>query len=68
MKINHHTMQQQENQFNHDLSYMEWLMEHNPEPTPNDMNNMEKVFCKSTILKTSQHTHNNLHYQPLQGA
>lgn len=70
MKMNNYTMQQQEYQFKQDLDYEEWLRDNNPQITSDEIDDMEKVFCKSTILKKSSHSPiNTLHYQPLpQGA
>jgi len=69
MKMSTHTAQQQENQFMQDLDYEEWLRDNNPEPTIDELNNMDRVFCRSTILKKSFFSPiNTLHYQPLQGA
>jgi hypothetical protein len=62
MKVKELSMLEQEKQFEHDLSYGEYLREGH--------NKMEKVFCKAKILKTNKHLHplNNLYYQPLKGA
>ena len=67
--MNLFTVQQQEYQFIKDLDYEEWLRDNNPQPTNDELNNMEKVFCKSTVLKKSSHSPiNTFNYQPLQGA
>lgn len=70
MKMNNHTMLEQEKQFELDLSYAQFLKETQEEPTSDELDDMEKVFCKSKILKTHKHLHplNNLYYQPLKGA
>jgi hypothetical protein len=70
MKTNTNTMLEQERQFEHDLSYAEFLKQNNPEPTGDELDDMEKVFCKAKVLKTHNHLHplNNLYYQPLKGA
>ena len=68
MKMNSSYIQQKENQFKQNLSYEEWLKIHKPEPTNDELNDMEKVFCKATILKSNSYPHNNYNYQPLQGA
>ena len=69
MKMNLLSIQQQEQQFKQDLDYEEWLRYNNPQPRANELDDMEKVFCKSTILKKSSHNPiNTLTYQPLQGA
>ena len=66
MKMNSSTMQQQEYQFEQDLDYKEWLRDNNPEPTSDELDNMESVFCNATILKKSFHSPiNTLNYQPL---
>ncbi len=50
--------------------YEEWLNQTTKEPADNEVNNMEKEYCKSYILKSHKHLHplNNINYQPLQGA
>ncbi len=69
MKMNSLSIQQQENQFEQDLNYEEYLRDLNTEPSSNELDDMEKVFCKSTILKKlSINPINSLNYQPLQGA
>ena len=69
MKMNSFSIQQQQNQFEQDLNYEEWLRDNNPEPTIDEINNMDRVFCKSTILKKlSINPINSLNYQPLKGA
>jgi hypothetical protein len=69
MKINSQTLNLKQQQFEQDLDYEEWLRENNPPPTNNELNNMNKVFCKSKILKNiSLDPINTLNYQPLQGA
>ena len=69
MKMNTFTMQQQEDQFEQDLNYEEYLRFNNPAPTSSELDDMEKVFCISTILKRSHHHPiNTLNYQPLLGA
>ena len=69
MKMNAHHMKNQEIQFLENFDYEEYLRYNNPEPTSEDMDNMEKVLCKSTVLKRSHHNSvNNLFYNDLQGA
>lgn len=55
MKMNNYTMQQQEQKFEQDLNYEEWLRDNFKEPTSDELDNMEKVFCKSFILKRIHH-------------
>jgi len=70
MKVNSLSIQQQEEKFKQDLEYEEWLRDNSLEPTIDDINNMERVFCKSTIFRKPLHYPiNTLNYQPLpQGA
>lgn len=69
MKVNSLTQQQTENKFVQNLSYEEYLRDNDKEPNSDELNDMEKVFCKSCILKKSSLTPvNTFHYQPLQGA
>lgn len=67
--MNNHTMLEQEKQFELDLSYAQFLKETQEEPTSDELDDMEKVFCKSKILKRSTLSPiNTLTYQPLIGA
>ena len=69
MKMNSFTTQQQEQQFEKYLGYEEWLRDNLTPPSEDELNNMDRVFCKSSILKKSSlNPINTLHYQPLQGA
>jgi len=69
MNTNTFSQQQTENKFTQNLSYDEYLRDNPNEPTSDELNDMEKVFCKSTILKKSSLTPvNTFHHQPLQGA
>lgn len=68
MKINNSQMEQQEQQFEFDLSYKEHLRVHNLQPSDDALNDMERVFCKATILKHQKQPLNNIHYNNLQGA
>ncbi len=69
MKMNSLSIQQQENQFEQDLNYEEYLRDLNTEPSSDELDKMEKVFCSSVILKKSSFNPiNSLNYQPLQGA
>ena len=68
MKMNALTLAQQEQQFEFDLSYEEHLRFHNLEPSDDMLNDMERVFCKATILKHHKQPLNNIYYNNLQGA
>lgn len=69
MKMNTLSLQQTEQQFIQDLNYEEYLRDINNEPTSQELDDMEKVFCKSKILKRSTLSPiNTLTYQPLIGA
>ena len=70
MKVNTQSMLDNEKQFEQDLSYSEYLKETNPPLSSDELDDMEKVYCKARILKPNKHLHplNNLNYQPLQGA
>ena len=69
MKMNSLSLQQQEYKFKQDLDYEEYLKHTDTEPSSRELDDMEKVFCKSSILKRSSlNSSNNLHYNNLQGA
>ena len=68
MKMNYFDTQQQTNNFLQNLEYEEWQKDKNPQPTESELNNMENVFCKATVLKNCKTPLNNLHYNNLQGA
>lgn len=69
MKMNTFSTKQSEQQFEYDLSYEEYLRDINTEPTSEELDDMEKLFCKSKILKrSSRNSSNAIDYQPLQGA
>ena len=69
MKMNSLSLQQQEYKFEQDLDYEEYLRHTDTEPSTREIDDMEKVFCKSVILKRSfPNPSNTLNYQPLQGA
>ena len=53
MKINNFTMQQQEKSFEEYLGYEEWLRDNLKAPSEDEINNMDRVFYSSTILKKS---------------
>lgn len=48
-----------------DLGYEEYLNQTQKEPSEDEMNNMEKVFCKAIVLKNHQKPLNNLDYKSL---
>ena len=59
----------QQNSFPFNLDYEKWLNKNNPQPNQLELDDMHRVFCKSSILKNPHLTPvNNFHYQPLQGA
>jgi hypothetical protein len=51
-----------------DKAYEEWLDKNSSEIRNSDINDMERVFCNSIILKNYQQPLNNFNYNPLQGA
>jgi hypothetical protein len=68
MKIQRQTEQQQEKEFALNLSFEEHLRFHNLQPSDDALNDMERVFCKATILKHHKQPLNNINYNNLQGA
>jgi len=42
--------------------------EEHPAQSQKEQNDMEKVFCKTSVVKSSKKPLNNPYYQPLQGA
>ncbi len=71
-KIKEHLMLQQEQEFELDLSYAEWLRDNIEEPTEKELNKMEqdllnKPHFVSNRIITQQHL-NNINYTPQQGA
>ena len=68
MKVNNLELTNKEKHFEQDLTYEEYLQTHNPEPSEEELHDMEKVFCKAKILKSYKKPLNNLHYKPLEGA
>ena len=68
MKIQRQTEQQQEEEFTLNLSFEEHLRFHNLEPSDDMRNDMERIFYKTTILKSYKQPLNNLDYKNLQGA
>lgn len=67
MKVNQLQLNKKEKEFELDLSYLEWL-ECNMDLSSEDIDNMEKVKCKASILKNHNHPVNNIQFQPLKGA
>lgn len=53
---------------NKDLDYDEYLSKTQKEPRGNELNDMEKVFCKTSVVKSSKKPLNNPYYQPYQGS
>ena len=52
-----------------DLGYEQFLNQTKKEPNEKELNHMEKVLCKATILKNYKSPLNNLNYKPfLEGA
>lgn len=49
---------------NRDLNYEEYLEQTQKEPNEEELNQMEKVLCKATILKNYKSPLNNLNYKP----
>jgi hypothetical protein len=67
MKVKELSINQNEKEFEDNLSYEEYLM--NPQLSESEIDDMEKVFCNAKILKPKhQIPINNLHFQPLKGA
>lgn len=50
-----------------DLNYEEFLNQTQKEPRGDEINNMEKVLCKSVVLKNHQKPLNNFNYKPFLG-
>lgn len=52
-----------------DLNNEEFLNQTQKEPSDEELNNMEKVLCKASVLKNYQQPLNNFNYKPfLEGA
>ena len=51
MKSNLYHQQQHNKTFEEDLSFQEWIEYFSTEPTTQELNDMEKVFSKSHVLK-----------------
>lgn len=67
MKVNQMQLNKKDKEFEIDLSYLEWL-ECNKDLTVEDIDNMEKVICKASILKNHKKPVNHIQFQPLEGA
>jgi len=67
-KLSEHYMQEQQNEFELELSYQEWLMENIQEPSENELDEMEHDFLtKPHFVKNRIITHralNNTDYSP----
>ena len=68
MKVKSRFNLEQEEQFEHDLAYAEYLHVNNTEPMEDEPRGIERVLRKASILYRHRQSCNNLHYQPLQGA
>lgn len=71
MKIKDMLMQQQEMMFEIELSYGEWLKNNFTEPSEEEINEMERDFCKSHYRSNSIipfRSLNNENYNPIIGA
>ncbi len=51
-----------------DLGYEEHLNKTQKEPSKDELKDMEKAFCKTSLLKSDQQSLNNPYYHPDQGA
>ena len=66
-KVKEHYMQEQENEFELELSYQEWLIDNFQEPSEREINEMEEDFNKSSAVKNRIITNralNNTDYSP----
>lgn len=52
---------------NRDLNYEKFLNQTQKEPSEEELNDMEKVLCKATVLKSNQKPLNNFNYKPFLG-
>ena len=71
MKVKEFHYKQLENDFELDLSYQEWLMEHFTEPSEAEIDEMEKSFKKPSTVDNRIITHkpsNNQDYDPTHSA
>lgn len=66
-KLSEHYLQVQEQEFELELSYQEWLRDNVTEPSEDELNEMEEEFSNSSTLSNRIITHkplNNKHYYP----
>ena len=71
MKVKDLMIQEQQDKFELDLSYQEWLRDNLMEPSENELNEMEEDFNKSSAVSNRIITHkhlNNINYDPTIGA
>lgn len=64
-KLSEHYLQVQEQEFELELSYQEWLRDNVTEPSEDELNEMEEEFSNSSTLSNRIITHkplNNKHY------
>lgn len=61
MRVNAQHQQEQEKTFEENLSFAQWLDYFSKEPTSQEIDDMERDYCKHTSI-------NNTNYHPLQGA
>ena len=72
-KVKEHMMQQQQEEFELELSYQEWLMQNTVEPEEDELYEMEQDYLQkqshfvSNQIIAQQHL-NNINYTPKQGA
>ena len=71
-KLSEHYLQLQQEEWELDLSYAEWLRDNIEEPSEEELNKMEqdlsnKSHFVSNLIITQQHL-NNINYTPKQGA
>lgn len=68
-KLSEHYMQVQEQEFELELSYQEWLMENIQEPSENELDEMEQDFNKKSHFGKNriitQQSLNNPNYNPI---
>jgi len=65
-KVKEQMMREQEQEFELDLSYQEWLMANTEEPSERELNKMEEDFNKSSTVSNRIITHkplNNTNYK-----
>ena len=71
MKIQRQTQQLQEQEFERNLEYEEWLRENIRPLTPFEISQLESKHSEAFIIKKLSlfpYPINSLHYQPLKGA